>query len=103
MPSGWGDWSPDVPNNATLQIGFWNEHEGDVFGAEFYSGRCEYPEVYVDLCQLAPTATPTIEVEELPVTGAAAPLDAFSTSWMTAMGLLLIASGGILRWLDERK
>jgi hypothetical protein len=104
VSAGWGDWSQDVPNNETLHIWFWNEHEGYKYGAEFLSGRCEYPEVYADLCQLSPTATPTPELPEyLPEAGAEAAQSASDLSSLAWLGWALIASGGILRRSARRR
>ncbi|MCJ7667642.1 MAG: LPXTG cell wall anchor domain-containing protein, partial [Anaerolineae bacterium] len=55
-----------------------------------------------------PTPTPTpfieiLEVERLPVTGAVSPSGPFGAPWLSAIGLLLIASGGILHWLKKRE
>lgn len=55
-----------------------------------------------------PTPTPTpfleiLEVERLPVTGAVAPSGPFGAPWLSVIGLLLIASGGILHWLKKRE
>lgn len=99
LPPGWGDWSPDVPNGSNLHVWFWNEHQGTIFGGEFYSGHCEYPAVYIDLCQLprTPTPTPTWPVDELPKTGSGIPLPPFGVWWMAQAGLALVIAGGILR------
>jgi hypothetical protein len=106
VPSGWGEWSPDVPNSATLEVWFWNEHQGSILGGEFFSGRCEYPELWIDLCQRAPTPTPTWVVTVLPPTGlprsaSEAPLLPSTAWWLAQAGLILLASGGILRRMGK--
>lgn len=106
VPSGWGEWSTDVPNSATLEVWFWNEHEGSIFGGEFFSGRCEYPELWIDLCQRDPTPTPTWVVTVLPPTGlprsaSEVPLLPSTVWWLVQAGLLLLASGGILRRMGK--
>jgi hypothetical protein len=100
---GWNDWSSDVPNGSRLQLWFWNEREGDHFVSEFYSGDCEYPHLYADLCQVPPTPTPTATwaVRELPTTGSVTPttLPPAAASWLAQAGLVLVAAGAVLRRL----
>jgi hypothetical protein len=104
VSSGTGRIGFDVPNNADLELWVWNEVDGGELVAEFFSGYCEYPEVWIDLCRDQPTPTPTPKIPEyLPETGGERPS---SGNYLLVIVPALIGTAilgfGIVKYLYER-
>jgi hypothetical protein len=101
VPAGSGRLGFDVRNNADLKVWAWNEVDGSTLMAEFFSGYCEYPEVWTSLCDRQPTPTPTPKMPEiLPVTGGER---VSNLRYLVVGGLVVIILFGVGLWFNVGK